>query len=413
MSLPFFPQPGGGKAGDELQRMSLKLDSQQVDFWSECELSRSIDGYSTVSFMAPFEPDRKEFRKTFKPFSFKPTQLFIGSSKVFTGTLIDVDPDSDKDASSVKVSCYARPAVLHDCEPPDSAYPLEFNEMDIVQIASKICGSFGFSASVEQQSIVRDGSLIDLEFIKKAQRRGKRGGLIGGKGSKFARLALQPGDNPQEFLAGLAKQRGVVMTDDPDGNLLFRNSVSAGSPVMTIAAGAQPVVAVKAAFNPQDYFSEITAFTPSTRLRKGDKWTAKNPRLSGVIRPTSFKPDDTDKSEAQQAALAKLGRMFGNMVSWTLSLPTFLDPSGKLLEPNTTIRITAPNAMIYTETELLVRNVKMKQNANETSSELNLVLPGAFSGEIPDSFPWDEPAGSGIGGGALGTIQSLAKLVGL
>src|SRR5689334_17913571 len=119
MALPSLPSlPGGaGAKAVPLDRGSLAIAGKRFDFWTEVEIEQWIDRYSTVSFSTPFQPEQKEFRKVFKPFSFQPVQAFAGSQKLFTGTLIDVEPDSDESSSTVKVSCYARPAVLHDCEP--------------------------------------------------------------------------------------------------------------------------------------------------------------------------------------------------------------------------------------------------------------------------------------------------------
>jgi len=258
--------------------------------------------------------------------------------------------------------------------------------MDIVEIASKICGALGFKAD-----IASDGSVQDVQFSKKKIRIGRRGGR-GAKGSKFARMSLQPGDKPQSFLAGLAKQRDLMLTDDEDGDLLLLQPVAAGHPVAKLVFdGLPPVIAVTPQFNPQDFFSEITAWTPTVRGRKGTKYTQKNPLLDGVIRPSSFKPDDTDRGNAQETARSHMGRMFGNMVGWEVELPTMLDPNGNLYVPNTTILLTAPKAMIYLETELLIRTVTLRQDPNASTCTLGVVLPGSFSGKFPEFFPWEEP----------------------
>lgn len=380
-----------GSSPTEPPGISLEIDGKQFRGWNKAELKQAIDVFSSVGFSAPFEPDNKEFRQLFRPFSYKTVRLFIDGDLQFTGTLINVEPNAESDKKEISVSSYARPGVIEDCEPPASAYPLEFDGLDILQICQQLCAPFGFTAEVEFESIVRDGSNLDVEFQAKKIKRGKRGGIVGGKGSKFARLALNPGDDLKGFFTGLAKQRGLVLADTPNGDLLLRNSVSPGNPVATFVEGEKSgPVKVTANFNPQEYFSEITAWTPSTRRKKGDKYTEANKRLSGVVRPTSFKPDDTDKSQASDAAKAKMGRMFGNMVGWEMEVPAFVDPSGNQWKPNTTIKLTWPSAYIFKATELLVREVTKTQEGDSFGAKLVLILPGAFSGEIPDSFPWDE-----------------------
>jgi prophage tail gpP-like protein len=211
--------------------------------------------------------------------------------------------------------------------------------------------------------------------------------VTGEQGAAFARVALDPEQKIQDFLAELAKLRNLVIADTPGGDLWFRKSVSTGSPVAKLKG--QPLVSVKAQFNPQDYFSEITGIAKATRKKKGGKYTVKNDHISGVLRPFTFKPDDLERADIPGAARSKFGRMFGNMVSYTATLPTWRDPDGVLFEPNTTIKITAPDAMIYRETEFLIREVTLKQTADSKTAELGLSLPGAFSGEAPSVFPWE------------------------
>jgi prophage tail gpP-like protein len=85
-----------------------------------------------------------------------------------------------------------------------------------------------------------------------------------------------------------------------------------------------------------------------------------------------------------------LGRMVASVATYTVEdLPTWRDPAGKLWAPNTTIMITAPGAMIYKETELLIRAIKFKQTGDEETATLELVLPGSFGGTQPKALPWD------------------------
>jgi prophage tail gpP-like protein len=82
--------------------------------------------------------------------------------------------------------------------------------------------------------------------------------------------------------------------------------------------------------------------------------------------------------------------MFASMAAYTVeNLPTWRDPRGQLWAPNTTLRLIAPSAMIYTEQEFLIRDVVLRQDDESLTASLGLALPGAFSGETPESLPWD------------------------
>ena len=106
------------------------------------------------------------------------------------------------------------------------------------------------------------------------------------------------------------------------------------------------------------------------------------------MRPLNFTLGDVNAGDLPGAVKAHMARMFGNMVAYVVKVPTWYDPQGALWEPNTNVTLHAPGAMVYSETELLVRDVILKASQAEVTASLGLVLPGAFSGEQPESLPW-------------------------
>jgi prophage tail gpP-like protein len=203
-----------------------------------------------------------------------------------------------------------------------------------------------------------------------------------------------------EFLVPLAKQRGFVITNTEDGKVLFWKTIARGVPVAQFVEGIAPLTKVRAKFSPQDYHSQITGYSPSKKGRPGGVTTVLNPWLGKLLettapineyRPLSCKFDDTERADAPDSAKARMGRMFGNCCSWDIEeLPTWRDPDGKLWNPNTLITLLCSGAMVYRQSEMLIREVKLNQGIDKLSASLNVVLPGAFSGEIPQTLPWIE-----------------------
>lgn len=344
---------------ERLEEVTLVINGEQWDAWGSLEITRSLDTFRTVSFAAPFEHERPGFRETFRPFSYLPLELYVGEELLFTGTLLGVEPTTDPESRSVRVTAYSRPAVLNDVSPPASAYPLELNGLKFRQITETLLQPF------------------DLEVELEAD-----------EGAAFRRVAIGPEQTIYAFLIDLAQQRGLVISDTSEGAFRVWQSTSTGEPVAQLVEGQAGLLAVQATFSPQEYFSELTAIAKTRSGRGGARYTVTNPHLQGVVRPGTVQLEDTDAADLPRAAEAKLGRMFGNVLTLTARLPTWRDPQGALFEPNTTLLLEAPGAMVYTETELLIRDVRLLQDAGEISSELTLVLPGAFSGEVPEVLPW-------------------------
>jgi prophage tail gpP-like protein len=356
---PFVPDNlpvGESQTADEV---SLSIDNQRFRFWESITINRSIDKTSTVEFTAPWEPDVPFFRSTFSPMTFKNIGVTVGSDPLFTGIMLSSKPSVTPNRSSLTVSCYSSAGVLNDSTLPASLFPLEFNNQTLKQICAACCKPFGVKVSSD------------------------------GFGKSFERVAAKPEEKVLQFLVSLAGQRNTIVSDTPLGELLIQQSVDAGNPVARIETGASPVVSVSPNFSPQQYFSHVTGIQPVAPGLDGAKYTVKNTLSSGFLRPATFAANDAQSGDLKTTVEAKTGRMFANTISYQVELNTWRTPNGQLWEPNTTVSLLAPDAMIYNHYEFLIRNVVLRANANQRTATLTLTLPGAFKGQIPESLPWD------------------------
>lgn len=342
--------------------VTVLLSGLEYRFWNDIELHMALDNHASVGFTVPFEPEEKSFRDTFRPFSFLPTEVQIGGNTVFTGTLIDVNPRVTPKARYCDISAYSKPGVLADSDLPASANPSQMTGLNLHQIAQQLCKPFAIDVIAQ-----------DVH------------------GAVFKKVKIGHGTKVQGFLQDLAQQRGSVLSSTNLGQLRIWRSVEPGHPVANLQEGDPGITNLVATFSPQEYFSEITGYAGARRARKGATWTERNTRLAGgVLRASSFTLDDTEKADAPAAVKAKLGRMFGNVVSYVFDVPSWNDPMGRRWQPNTTVTLTYPSAMIYQRTEFLVRDVFLRQDARSQTASIGLVLPGSFSGEVPSRMPWDE-----------------------
>ena len=108
------------------------------------------------------------------------------------------------------------------------------------------------------------------------------------------------------------------------------------------------------------------------------------------MRPLSFTTPDTANADVTTAVNAKIGRMFGEMVNYSIRVATWRDSFNKLWKTNTTLTLLVPDAMIYNEYEFIIRNIGFEQDGDARTATLDLVLPGSFSGQIPSGLPWDD-----------------------
>jgi len=207
-------------------------------------------------------------------------------------------------------------------------------------------------------------------------------------GVKFPRVAIEPSTKVFDFLVTLAKQRGFIISSNASGGLVFWKGKSDGPNVARLNEGDPLIQSIEASFSPQEYYSEITAISPTTVGKDGQAKPSKNKKFKG-FRPLVFKSSDSVGVDAQQASDAAIGRMFGNVVEYTVSLSIWRDESGKLFEPNTFIEIHYPSVMIYNPTKFLIKSATLEQTSRSEIATLQLVLPSSFSEKAPEVLPWE------------------------
>lgn len=340
-----------------LDEVAVLIDGVRFKFWSELRITRAIDVVDTVEFSSPFEAD---FREIFKPFSFKELQVTVGGELLFTGTMIGVTPFVGEGGKTVTVSGYAKPGVLNDCTASAGDYPLQYDKQNLEDITKAIILPFGLGAVFNDDV-----------------------------GAVFTRVAAKTGQTILSFLAELAKQRNLIISSTPLGELLMQKSVTDGPVVAQLVQGASPVLSIETAFSPQEYYSHITGIEPVVVGQKGSQFTVKNPRLTGVLRPFTFTANDTEAGTVKAAVEAKAGRMFGNMVSYRVKVDTWRDALGALWLPGATVTLFAEDAMVYAPYRLIVRSVDFERRAKTKTAMLDLVIPESFKGEIPERLPWE------------------------
>ncbi len=344
------------QAAGGVDEIVITVGAIEFRFWTDAKVTRSMDTVSSFEFAAPFEPDNQIFRSVFRPLSFQPVSITLGGDQLITGTLINTAAEL-QGSRVVTASGYGKPGVLRDCTMANGTF-LEFYDLNLRQIAAELAKPFGIGVVFEAPA-----------------------------GPPFEHVALSAIERPAAFLTKLAQQRNLVISDTPDGKLLFHRTSKL--PVFeTLEEGELPLRAIDPAFKPQDFYSHISAITPSFWGDDPDAVTVVNKNLRGVVRPFTFRAPDTYGADALESANSKIGRMYANALGYTVTLAGLRDSQGRVWRPNTKVRLLAPSAFIYESTEFLIRSVMSNRRSNSAETTLRLVLPGSFNGEIPEVLPW-------------------------
>jgi prophage tail gpP-like protein len=247
-----------------------------------------------------------------------------------------------------------------DCPFPYSTYPLEFNGMDLKQIAIDSAKIFG----------------VKVDFR-------------GNAGAVFEKVSPEPTQKILDFLITLAKQRGFLITNNTKGDLLIWK-ISSSQEVAYFEEGEIPFISCFPTFDPQNYYSEITGLNPETETTDADSYTWKNPFLKGVTRPSVIDLKDVDNADLQSSVESYAGRMFGNAGKYQLSINTHKNKDGLLFSSNQFVAALAPKSQIYKRYQFLVNSCTLDRSAdNGDTTVFDLELPGARTGELPKDLPWE------------------------
>lgn len=342
--------------------VSILINGKIFKYFLGLLIIKSMDKIDSIEFDAPMESDNIEFRKTFKPFSFAPVQVYIGNELLFNGTMLDVSPNVSTKEKTVSVTAYAKCGVLNDCTPSSNQFEaLEFNNVKLSQIANSLIKPFGVKAIFKNS----DGAVFD-------------------------RVAIEPDGNILSFLTDLANKRELIISSNKDGNLIFQKAITNGESVANLKQNISPVTAIKANFNSQNYYSHISGIEPIEVGLDGSKYTVKNELLKDNFRPFNYKVKDTETSDIKKAVSMKLGKMYGDIVNYELALIGWRDTKGKLFEPNTFINLESSDNMIFNNYKFLIKSVVLQLGIDNKTTKLNLVLPESYSGNIPKKLPWEE-----------------------
>jgi len=342
--------------------VTITIDGQTFKFWENLKMTESIDSIRTFEFTAPFDPDNSALVDLFKPMRFRSVEIKIDEEIELTGRL--VSPDSSVQIpKGILVTGYSEPGMMGDSPIPATEFPIEYNDQTLRQIAETISSFY----SIE----------IDYKSTEAVQ---------------FDRVAAEPGKKGLDFLIELANDRGLIISDDSIGKLVFKQASTDKKSVANFREGESPVLSIIPDFNPQNFYTSITGLAPGIIGGEFESVTIENqaiPSDQPDNRPFVYKvQNELFGADLQKEVKGKAGRMFSSTISLEIIIAGWRNKDDELIRTDQYINVLAPSAMIYTETLFLIKDIE-RSRSDKDELTIKAVLPGSFTGEIPTSLPWD------------------------
>jgi len=288
-----------------------------------------------------------------RPFSYEPAQLYLGSKLRATGRLYTVTPHIEEDSITKTLEFFTNTADLIDSPMPP---PYEY-EGNLKVIAKALCEPLGYQIVFN----IAPGASFDFVTATKTETIGT-------------------------FLIRLAKQRGMLVTTDEYGRIVFMHGNENGSPVDTLEEGKPRPLSLEAKFNGRERFGTYMAYGWSGDA--DDISSIAKDSLVPSSRKYTFIADDTDEANASITAKWYRAKTVSDALSIPYPVSDWYNSHGNMWMPNTNIIIKSPSLDIPEPTKFLIKDVGYKYSGEGRTSTLYLIPPWALSGGEMGKEPW-------------------------
>ena len=338
--------------------MILKIKNKQVDFFNEFTLSLKFDSIaSTFGFKFYFDPTNELHKDLIHVGHYHKCTLEHNGELLLTGYLVNQSAVDSSKKDWVTISGYSLPGVLEDCEIPPDIYPLQSDGLTLNEIAKKILDRFKLKY------------IVDSKIASKMN-------------AKIKESTASDSQKCASYLSELASQRGIVVSHNRNGEVLFYVARTKLKPFMTFGSGI-PGVEYKLSFSGQPIHSHITVMKEADdEGGNAGESTIVNPFVVGLYRPTVKVQTSGTDIDTETAARAALSEELKN-IKLTISIDRWEDVNGKIIKPNQTIYVENAHVLIPKKSIWFVESVDFTGNSTDQRAVLTCVLPEVYNFETP------------------------------
>ncbi|WP_432731459.1 phage baseplate assembly protein [Variovorax sp. W6] len=334
--------------------LTIKLDGMELSGWQEIRVTRGVERLVSDFELAMTERFPGTVDVVAKPG--QPCEILLGDDLVLTGYVDRYIPEFTPTEHTVRLVGRSKCQDVVDCA---AVWPgSQLMNGTVLTIAKTLCEPFGISVN----------ALDDV-------------------GAVIPQTNLNVGDTPFDVLEPMARLRGLLMYDDPQGNMVL-SGVGKTKAASGFAEG-ENVEAAGIAYTMDQRFSDYGAFRVKM-LAFGDSGNEANlitdVQDPGVprYRPKFLVADTNDGGFdiAIRRAKWEMVRRVGRSAAVHVIADSWRDSEGKLWTPNTLATVALPRLKLEPVTWLL-SEVSFIRNPGGTHAHIVLMHPDSF---IPQPF---------------------------
>lgn len=359
-----------------------RIRQRKVDKFNKVNINLKYNSIaSPFGFDFYFDPDNIELKEMACVGHYHICKWMHEGELIMTGVMTSIGFEHSSVRHMVSIGGYSIPGFLEDCEIPTNdaidkaiangnlklkpsdpkpyCYPLQMNNLSLSEIAQRLLSPFkiGFKIDSSVQALMNE---------------------------KFFETTADPKDKIKHYLTSLATQKGIVMTHDAFGNIVFTKANPTQAPVhfLDVPKKGLPGVNMRATFNGQGMNSQITVMkqADADNDNSGES-TVNNPFVPFVFRPTTIIQNSGSDIDTELSAKNALRDQLRNqsfvieMDRWTVN--------GKIIRPGTIWAVRNPECYLFKRTNLFVEEVFLEGTQKDQISKIHCVLPSVYDGTEP------------------------------
>jgi prophage tail gpP-like protein len=342
---------------------------RKVEFFSKFQLSLAYDQFgSTFSFSFYFDPNNPDHKELACVSHYHDCVVEHNGEVLVSGFAISQGFTYNPEKQLATISGYSKPGLFEDVNIPPDIYPLQSDNLSLLEIARKLTSKWNLDTKY------KIGVIVDASVANKVNK-------------VFKKSTASETTTIAEYLRELAQQKQIIISHDEKGNLLFTQANTDQDPVLTFdfRNGMLPATSFSHTFNGQGMHSHITVMRQaSVDGGNAGQITLKNPYVPTFYRPKTIVQSSGDDIDTNEVALREMAKEWEN-----LTLQIGIDRwevDGKIIKPNSMIEVFAPELYIYTKSRFFVRSIDYVGDEEKTTATLNCVIPEVVNGKMAKSI---------------------------
>lgn len=351
--------PADMLVGKDKDEMTIQVDGLELQIVS-ARIIRTMDtGTSGWTCKIPWTPGLDPaLDKATRPYGYTRAAAYIGGELLVSGILYVTEPEMT-DTGMAKVLTgfsFTADAVDSSWQPP-----YEYGGATLEQLASIRIPTLGVKTVVETDT-----------------------------GGPFKLATAHESDTIFAFLSKLATERGLLLGDTPQGDLLIHRAKTDGEPVGTIEETLPMAVGWKVKYDGRKRFSVYKCITPSGTATAEPLWGA---ATTVPIKPTTvsepdpqvtrprfltFRADDATPGNVKDAARWRKNKQYVESLTTPLPVEGWYAPNGELWRENTLVTVVSGVLGVPKGFTFLIRSVEFLLEDKRTTM-LQLIPPQAYT----------------------------------